>query len=328
MPGLKIKETSVEKLLAKYRAFLKTNPRSYRAWWLLGRTYSMAYHSGRKNLMINSFEVPVPFYSSEDSPCLPEKYQKAPEGKSKASDLDNAISAYSNAIALAPQNPILRVGFAYALYSRGDKIRSLKENILALDLAMKQFSPGGFVCSKPQGLKGFIEGESGLEIIRILPEVKHILSDSELSHISAFTEKVAHLHKQMNDYLKKKDTIPWPSGPPWKSLLTTRSMIDKAKVTGGLIEQEAHAVGRANMSKFDHCMEEYSWQTNSFKGRVNIEIVIAASGYVDRIHFGKSSMKNDDLYACISKRVKKWRFPRPRAGKITEVVFPFSFSRR
>lgn len=61
------------------------------------------------------------------------------------------------------------------------------------------------------------------------------------------------------------------------------------------------------------------------EGRVTLEFNIAASGAVVRARIRSSALGAPAVHACILKRLRKWRFPRPEGGSPIPITYPIYF---
>ena len=51
----------------------------------------------------------------------------------------------------------------------------------------------------------------------------------------------------------------------------------------------------------------------------------AASGAVVKVIIVESTLKDEDVEACLEKAIMRWKFPAPAGGGIVEVNYPFVF---
>lgn len=95
---------------------------------------------------------------------------------------------------------------------------------------------------------------------------------------------------------------------------------------GGLSSQEVMAVIRANLNQVRHCYEQVLQRQPNLSGTVKVRFQIALNGRAQGVKVLSSSIRNANMQSCITSRVRRWKFPRPRGGQPVTVDFPFSFT--
>lgn len=96
--------------------------------------------------------------------------------------------------------------------------------------------------------------------------------------------------------------------------------------SGGLTSQEIMAVIRANLNQIRHCYEQMLQRSPGVSGKVKVKFVVALNGRVSSSNILSSSISDSTLQGCISGKVRRWKFPRPRGGQPVTITYPFSFS--
>ncbi len=104
-----------------------------------------------------------------------------------------------------------------------------------------------------------------------------------------------------------------------------------AQVSGGsLSRKEIYAVVSKNKGAIRYCYESQLMRYPTLRGKVTVDFIINTDGSVRTVKIDKSSIRpaapRDKVNRCLVKFVKRWRFPKPRGGKV-RVIYPFTFGR-
>jgi len=108
---------------------------------------------------------------------------------------------------------------------------------------------------------------------------------------------------------------------------TMAGLMGHGPIVGGgtLTKSEIrHGINRG-MPGIQHCYEKGLLILPSLSGRVVVEFMIRQAGRVTSAKIASSTMTFPSVEACIVKRVKQLRFPRPKGGGIVKVSYPFVF---
>lgn len=100
----------------------------------------------------------------------------------------------------------------------------------------------------------------------------------------------------------------------------------KAEVSGGLDKDIVRRIVRAHVNEVRHCYNQGLDRTPGIGGRVSIAFSITASGKVNSAVVQESTLSDNAVGACISKAVKRWKFPKPTGGEAVAVTYPFVLS--
>ena len=95
---------------------------------------------------------------------------------------------------------------------------------------------------------------------------------------------------------------------------------------GGLTSAEILAVIRANLAQIRHCYNQYLQRSPGRSGTVKVAFKVGTSGRVSSSKIKSSSINDSKLKSCISGKIRRWKFPKPRGGKPVDVTYPFNFS--
>ena len=101
--------------------------------------------------------------------------------------------------------------------------------------------------------------------------------------------------------------------------------ISAAQLDEGELDQKAmYRLLRRKKSAVTLCYERELRRSPNLRGRISVRITIATSGRVTNIAVEDNTL-NASVFSCIRRRIKYWRFPKPKDGAAT-VVVPFIFA--
>ena len=100
----------------------------------------------------------------------------------------------------------------------------------------------------------------------------------------------------------------------------------RATVTGSLDKVIIRRIVRAHHNEVRHCYNQGLIGDPGLAGRVVIQFVIDALGQVAVAMVEKSELPDETVGQCITKAVKRWRFPKTEGGKPVVVHYPFVLS--
>lgn len=104
-----------------------------------------------------------------------------------------------------------------------------------------------------------------------------------------------------------------------------------ATVTGGSLSKKAIAkVVNDNKGAIRYCYESQLTRYPTLRGKVMVDFIIEPSGAVKTIKLPGNSLSNKSAAAnvasCLMRMIRRWRFPKPKGGKV-RVIYPFTFGR-
>jgi outer membrane biosynthesis protein TonB len=97
-------------------------------------------------------------------------------------------------------------------------------------------------------------------------------------------------------------------------------------VSGGLTAQEVAAVIRANLNQIRHCYEQLLQRSPNAAGKIKVNFNVVASGRVGSVAIVESSIRDSIMKGCVTGKVRRWKFPKPRGGLAVDVNYPFVFN--
>jgi hypothetical protein len=98
------------------------------------------------------------------------------------------------------------------------------------------------------------------------------------------------------------------------------------KVDGGNLPREV--IRRVIMSRagaYQNCYEKELTAKRNLSGKIEMMIKISGSGKVLLAKVHNSTMNNSKVEKCISRNIKRLKFPKPKNGKMVKVRYPFRF---
>ncbi|MBQ47314.1 MAG: hypothetical protein CMP10_07575 [Zetaproteobacteria bacterium] len=97
-------------------------------------------------------------------------------------------------------------------------------------------------------------------------------------------------------------------------------------INGGLTQNEVLAVIRANLNQIRHCYEQLLQRSPSSSGKIKVKFRVESNGRVGSAKISASSIRDTLMKSCVTGKIKRWKFPKPRGGKPVNVNYPFVFN--
>jgi TonB family protein len=97
-------------------------------------------------------------------------------------------------------------------------------------------------------------------------------------------------------------------------------------VSGGLTAQEIMAVIRSHLNEIRHCYEQLLQRSPSASGKISVNFTVGLSGSVTRVSVAEATLNDAVTRGCVTGRIQRWTFPKPRGGQPVEVNYPFVFN--
>jgi hypothetical protein len=101
-------------------------------------------------------------------------------------------------------------------------------------------------------------------------------------------------------------------------------MSSGAKVGGSLSRADVLRVINSNMHAIQACYERALMSTPSLSGRIAFDWTVTSTGKVKAVRVRSSTLGNPKVAGCISNKIKRWKFPRPKGGE-AKITYPFLF---
>lgn len=106
----------------------------------------------------------------------------------------------------------------------------------------------------------------------------------------------------------------------------TRIRPGKVTYKGSLSREEIQRVVRRHMSQIKYCYEKELTKNPNLKGKIVGSWVIAGTGLVASAKAAQNTMNSPKVGKCVTRIIKRMRFPRPKGGGKVFVNYPFVFS--
>ncbi len=95
------------------------------------------------------------------------------------------------------------------------------------------------------------------------------------------------------------------------------------RVSDALPRSVVRRVIQKNLSQIRYCYERGMVRQPGLTGRVRVRFEIGSRGLVRTAKVARSSLGDARVERCILKRIRRWRFPKPRGGGQVVVHYPF-----
>jgi outer membrane biosynthesis protein TonB len=96
-------------------------------------------------------------------------------------------------------------------------------------------------------------------------------------------------------------------------------------VEKGLLQEEVGAVIHKHMDEVRYCHESAMLYHPNANGKLLVKFSIAPNGTVESAATETSTLEDPQMENCILKKLKTWRFPKPKGGIHVAVSYPFIF---
>ncbi|MBN2718844.1 MAG: AgmX/PglI C-terminal domain-containing protein [Deltaproteobacteria bacterium] len=114
------------------------------------------------------------------------------------------------------------------------------------------------------------------------------------------------------------------SKPSGKIRGKVTKMTSGARVKGSLSKEDVSRVVNANIHAVQACYEKELLRSPGLSGRIVFDWTVKTDGRVSGVRVRSSTLSNSSVSQCISDRIKKWKFPRPKGGEVV-ITYPFLF---
>ena len=104
-----------------------------------------------------------------------------------------------------------------------------------------------------------------------------------------------------------------------------------ATVTGGMLsKKQISDVIIRNKGAIRYCYESQLMRYPTLRGKVTVDFIIDTNGRVSKVKVPNNTLTQkaakDKVGRCLIKFISRWRFPKPKGGKV-RVIYPFTFGR-
>ncbi|MCP4606113.1 MAG: AgmX/PglI C-terminal domain-containing protein [Proteobacteria bacterium] len=101
-------------------------------------------------------------------------------------------------------------------------------------------------------------------------------------------------------------------------------MSSGVKVKGRLSRADVSRVVNSHIHAIQACYERALMNKSGLSGRIVFDWTVTEKGKVKGVRVRSSTLSSPNVANCISKRIKRWKFPRPEGGEVT-ITYPFLF---
>lgn len=95
-------------------------------------------------------------------------------------------------------------------------------------------------------------------------------------------------------------------------------------VSEGLTRDEVGKVIRDHMAEVRYCYESALIRSPGLEGKLVTSFIVRSNGMANSVKV-KESSGDDGLDRCLTERIPKWKFPKPRGGVDVAISYPFIF---
>lgn len=96
-------------------------------------------------------------------------------------------------------------------------------------------------------------------------------------------------------------------------------------IYGGLDKEIIRRIINQHRSRFKYCYERELIKRPTLQGKIHVWFQIEGTGRVHKSRISRTTMNNDRVEECLSRRVRLLRFPSPKGGGVVHVNYPFIF---
>ena len=100
---------------------------------------------------------------------------------------------------------------------------------------------------------------------------------------------------------------------------------EEVVILGGLDPDVIAEIIKRYLAQIQHCYEQQLVIDPTLRGKVMVSFLIKGSGAVGSAKVVETSLNSAEAEACITKKIMKWKFPKPRGGGSVGVKYPFLF---
>ncbi len=127
----------------------------------------------------------------------------------------------------------------------------------------------------------------------------------------------------------EEDAGPEDTGPEDTGETVMMSTMRRAprECTGNLDVAAVRQVIGRQRQQVRSCYERRLKQNNILQGTVNVRLVVGNDGSVDQVAVG-GSLRDNEVFGCVRRLARGWRFPRPTGGACAQINAPFNLTPR
>lgn len=107
---------------------------------------------------------------------------------------------------------------------------------------------------------------------------------------------------------------------------TSKTTLGTAVVTTGLDKDIIRRIVRAHIGEVRHCYNRGLVTDPALAGKITVGFTIGPDGDVSTATVKDDTMGDASVAACLTKAVRRWKFPKPVGGGVVAVQYPFTFA--
>ncbi len=100
---------------------------------------------------------------------------------------------------------------------------------------------------------------------------------------------------------------------------------EEVVILGGLDPDVIAAIIKRYLAQIQYCYEQQLVINPKLQGKVLASFVIKGNGLIGKAEIMQSSLGRPEAERCITEKIMKWKFPKPRGGGSVGVKYPFLF---
>lgn len=105
-----------------------------------------------------------------------------------------------------------------------------------------------------------------------------------------------------------------------------RVSVAKGTKVVGIDKEMIRRIIRHHHNEVRHCYNQGLARDPNLQGRVAVMFTIGPAGTVPSAAVSENTMSDRDVASCVAKSVRRWKFPKPKAGGSAMVTYPFQFN--
>ena len=110
--------------------------------------------------------------------------------------------------------------------------------------------------------------------------------------------------------------------------VTPVAIASTASVSGRLDRKTVQKIIRRNLSGIKWCYQDALQRNPKLRGKVTLSFAILPNGKLKNPKASNPSINDNTLLSCITKKMKRWKFPAPKDGGVVKVSYPLILKTR
>ena len=104
--------------------------------------------------------------------------------------------------------------------------------------------------------------------------------------------------------------------------------MSSATVSGRLDRKTVQKIIRRNLSGIKWCYQDALQRNPKLRGKVTLSFSILPNGKLKNPRASNPSLNDNALLSCITRKMKRWKFPAPKDGGVVKVSYPLILKTR